>query len=113
MTLGTYVLLRRFDEVVAAANVRLSVMSSGRYELASSDEREVGSRSRKTGLSLVIRDATTDTTRDPGSFSGGETFYASLSLALGHYVPPGGPVRRAVGARDGESSGRAKPQGAR
>ncbi|KQM23768.1 hypothetical protein ASL10_14230 [Frigoribacterium sp. Leaf8] len=83
VTLGTYVLLRRFDEVVAAANVRLSVMSSGRYELASSDEREVGSRSRKTGLSLVIRDATTDTTRDPGSFSGGETFYASLSLALG------------------------------
>jgi exonuclease SbcC len=83
VTLGTYVLLRRFDEVVAAANVRLSVMSSGRYELASSDEREVGSRSRKTGLSLVIRDATTDSTRDPGSFSGGETFYASLSLALG------------------------------
>jgi exonuclease SbcC len=83
VTLGTYVLLRRFDEVVAAANVRLSVMSSGRYELASSDEREVGSRSRKTGLSLLIRDATTDTTRDPGSFSGGETFYASLSLALG------------------------------
>ncbi|ROS49023.1 AAA family ATPase [Frigoribacterium sp. PhB24] len=83
VTLGTYVLLRRFDEVVAAANVRLSVMSSGRYELAASDEREVGSRSRKTGLSLVIRDATTDTTRDPGSFSGGETFYASLSLALG------------------------------
>ncbi|KPG87112.1 AAA family ATPase [Frigoribacterium sp. RIT-PI-h] len=83
VTLGTFVLLRRFDEVVAAANVRLSVMSSGRYELASSDEREVGSRSRKTGLSLVIRDATTDTTRDPGSFSGGETFYASLSLALG------------------------------
>jgi exonuclease SbcC len=83
VTLGTYVLLRRFDDVVAAANVRLSVMSSGRYQLESSDEREATSRSRKTGLSLAIRDHATDTTRDPGSFSGGETFYASLSLALG------------------------------
>lgn len=83
VTLGTYVLLRRFDDVVAAANARLSVMSSGRYELQSSDERESGSRSRKTGLALAIRDHATDSTRDPGSFSGGETFYASLSLALG------------------------------
>jgi exonuclease SbcC len=35
------------------------------------------------GLALAIRDHATDTTRDPASFSGGETFYASLSLALG------------------------------
>ncbi|AMM19098.1 hypothetical protein AX769_01800 [Frondihabitans sp. PAMC 28766] len=83
VTLGTYVLLRRFDDVLAAANSRLAVMSSGRYLLESSDTRESGSRSRKTGLALVIRDNTTDTTRDPKSFSGGETFYASLSLALG------------------------------
>lgn len=83
VTLGTYVLLRRFDDVVAAANVRLSVMSSGRYELRSSDEKELGQRSRRTGLALVIQDHATDTTRDPGSFSGGETFYASLCLALG------------------------------
>ena len=82
VTLGTYVLLRRFADVVAAANVRLAVMSSGRYALESSDEREQGSRSRKTGLALAIRDRTTDSTRDPASFSGGETFYASLSLAL-------------------------------
>ncbi|MBP1240705.1 exonuclease SbcC [Frigoribacterium sp. PvP120] len=83
VTLGTYVLLRRFDDVVAAANARLRVMSSGRYVLEASEEREQGSRSRRTGLALAIRDATTDTTRDPASFSGGETFYASLSLALG------------------------------
>ena len=83
VTLGTYVLLRRFDDVVAAANVRLTVMSSGRYALQASEERESGSRSRKTGLALAIRDHTTDTVRDPKSFSGGETFYASLSLALG------------------------------
>jgi len=83
VTLGTYVLLRRFDDVVAAANARLSVMSSGRYALEASDEREQRSRSRRVGLALSIRDHATDTTRDPASFSGGETFYASLSLALG------------------------------
>ncbi|RKR76223.1 AAA family ATPase [Frondihabitans australicus] len=83
VTLGTYVLLRRFEEVLAAANVRLGVMSSGRYRLESSDVREKGSGSRRTGLALTIRDNATDTTRDPKSFSGGETFYASLSLALG------------------------------
>ncbi|GAA4679309.1 SMC family ATPase [Frondihabitans cladoniiphilus] len=82
VTLGTYVLLRRFDDVVAAANARLGVMSSGRYLLEAA-ERETGARSRKVGLALAIRDNTTDTTRDPKSFSGGETFYASLSLALG------------------------------
>lgn len=83
VTLGTYVLLRRFDDVVAAANARLGVMSSGRYQLEVSDSRETSSRARKTGLALAIRDNATDTTRDPKSFSGGETFYASLSLALG------------------------------
>jgi exonuclease SbcC len=83
VTLGTYVLLRRFDDVVAAANARLGVMSSGRYALEASDEREQRSRSRRVGLALSIRDHATDTTRDPASFSGGETFYASLSLALG------------------------------
>ncbi|ROP78939.1 exonuclease SbcC [Frigoribacterium sp. PhB107] len=83
VTLGTYVLLRRFDDVVVAANARLSVMSSGRYALEASDEREQRSRSRRVGLALAIRDHATDTTRDPASFSGGETFYASLSLALG------------------------------
>ncbi|ARC58120.1 Nuclease SbcCD subunit C [Frondihabitans sp. 762G35] len=83
VTLGTYVLLRRFEDVVAAANVRLAVMSSGRYRLEASEARETSSRARKTGLALAIRDDTTDTTRDPKSFSGGETFYASLSLALG------------------------------
>ncbi|ROQ39873.1 exonuclease SbcC [Frondihabitans sp. PhB188] len=82
VTLGTYVLLRRFDDVLDAANARLSVMSSGRYQLEGA-EREAGARTRKTGLALAIRDNATDTTRDPKSFSGGETFYASLSLALG------------------------------
>ncbi|WP_445337899.1 AAA family ATPase [Clavibacter sp. CFBP 8614] len=83
LTLGTYVLLRRFEDVVQAANARLRIMSSGRYELEVSEEREATSRSRKTGLALQIRDHVTDRVREPASFSGGETFYASLSLALG------------------------------
>ena len=83
ITLGTYVLLRRFEDVVQAANARLRVMSSGRYELEVSEERETTSRSRKTGLALQIRDHVVDRVREPASFSGGETFYASLSLALG------------------------------
>ncbi|MBM7389338.1 exonuclease SbcC [Clavibacter michiganensis] len=82
-TLGTYVLLRRFEDVVRAANARLRVMSSGRYELEVSEEREATSRSRKTGLALQIRDHVVDRVREPASFSGGETFYASLALALG------------------------------
>jgi len=83
LTLGTYVLLRRFEDVVQAANARLRIMSSGRYELEVSEEREATSRSRKTGLALQIRDHVTDRVREPASFSGGETFYAALSLALG------------------------------
>jgi len=83
LTLGTYVLLRRFEDVVQAANARLRIMSSGRYELEVSEEREATSKSRKTGLALQIRDHVTDRVREPASFSGGETFYAALSLALG------------------------------
>jgi len=82
LTLATYVLLRRFEDVVAAANDRLVGMSDGRYELASSDEKE-DVRSRRTGLSMRVVDHTTGTARDPRTLSGGETFYVSLCLALG------------------------------
>ncbi|MBT2502791.1 AAA family ATPase [Curtobacterium sp. ISL-83] len=83
ITLGTYVLMRRFEDVVAAANDRLRGMLAGRFALQTSDERESGSRARRTGLALAIRDHTTDTVRDPRSLSGGETFTVSLCLALG------------------------------
>jgi exonuclease SbcC len=82
-TLATYVLLRRFEDVVAAANDRLSQMSDGRYTLERIDEREGGQRSRKAGLGLRVRDHVTDVPRDPHTLSGGETFYVSLCLALG------------------------------
>lgn len=83
ITLGTYVLLRRFEDVVAAANARLESMSGGRYELVRSDVKEGASRAQRIGLSLTVHDHRTDTRRDPKSLSGGETFYASLCLALG------------------------------
>ncbi|ROS75245.1 exonuclease SbcC [Curtobacterium sp. PhB130] len=83
ITLGTYVLMRRFEDVVAAANDRLRSMLGGRFTLETSDERESGVRARRTGLALAVRDHTTDTTRDPRSLSGGETFTFSLCLALG------------------------------
>lgn len=82
LTLATYVLLRRFQDVVAAANDRLCTMSDGRYELMSSDEKE-DVRSRRTGLSMRVVDHTTGAARDPRTLSGGETFYVSLCLALG------------------------------
>lgn len=83
ITLGTYVLMRRFEDVVAAANDRLRGMLAGRFTLETSDERESGSRARRTGLALAVHDHTTDTARDPRSLSGGETFTVSLCLALG------------------------------
>ncbi len=80
-TLSTYVLLRRFEDVVAAANERLTTMSDGRFALQRIDERE--GRSRKAGLGLAVHDHVTETSRDPHTLSGGETFYVSLCLALG------------------------------
>ncbi|QZN85756.1 AAA family ATPase [Cellulomonas sp. C5510] len=82
LSLATYVLVRRFEDVVAAANERLREMSDGRYELERSDERE-DVRSRRTGLAMRVLDHTTGSARDPRTLSGGETFYVSLCLALG------------------------------
>lgn len=81
LSLGTYVLQRRFEDVVAAANDRLRQMSDGRFELATSHERET--RSRRLGLAMRIIDHHSGDTRNPKTLSGGETFYVSLCLALG------------------------------
>ena len=81
VSLTTYVLRHWFGQVVAAANVRLSAMSSGRYELKRTDE--AGSRRERAGLTLAVIDRHTGTQRSPASLSGGETFYTSLALALG------------------------------
>jgi exonuclease SbcC len=81
VALTTYVLRHWFGQVVAAANVRLAAMSSGRYELRRTDE--AGSRRERAGLTLAVIDRHTGADRSPRSLSGGETFYTSLALALG------------------------------
>jgi exonuclease SbcC len=80
MELTTYVLVRRFAEIVAAANSQLRQISSGRYQLEHTDARSGNARS---GLGLRVLDLHTGRPRDPGTLSGGETFYVSLALALG------------------------------
>jgi DNA repair protein SbcC/Rad50 len=81
VALTTYVLRHWFEQVVAAANIRLAVMSSGRYELRRSDEGE--SKRQRVGLTLSVIDRYTGEERSPRSLSGGEAFYTSLALALG------------------------------
>lgn len=80
MRLESYVLAARLEQVAAAATARLRRMSSGRYQLVHSDARTGG---RRAGLGLHVIDAWTGRERDTATLSGGETFFASLALALG------------------------------
>ncbi len=79
--LETYIQMQYFDRILARANVRLMTMSSGQYELVR--RRENKSRVGKTGLELDVIDHYNGTVRSVKTLSGGETFQASLSLALG------------------------------
>jgi exonuclease SbcC len=81
VALTTYVLRQWFEQVVAAANLRLHGMSSGRYELLRVDEG--ATRAERVGLTLQVLDRHTGEARSARSLSGGETFYTSLALALG------------------------------
>ncbi|MGA4799759.1 AAA family ATPase [Streptomyces lavendulocolor] len=80
MRLESYVLAARLEQVAAAATARLARMSAGRYTLVHSDARAGG---RRAGLGLHVVDAWTGSERDTATLSGGETFFASLALALG------------------------------
>jgi exonuclease SbcC len=78
--LSTFVLMRRFEDVIDAANVRLAQFAGSDLELL----RDTGARgAKKTGLDLLVMDRRTDATRVPETLSGGETFFVSLALALG------------------------------
>ncbi len=79
--LSTYVLAAHLQHVVEAANLRLHGMSEGRYALVHVEEGE--DRRRRAGLGLAVVDAWTGRRRPAGTLSGGETFLASLALALG------------------------------
>ncbi|MBH1938047.1 SMC family ATPase [Streptomyces sp. AV19] len=81
MRLESYVLAARLEQVAAAATVRLHRMSGGRYTLVHSDARSAGGG--RSGLGLHVVDAWTGRERDTATLSGGETFFASLALALG------------------------------
>lgn len=81
MPLSAYVLAARLEQVAAAATERLLTMSDGRYSLEYSDA--LAGRARKSGLGLEVIDGWTDQRRDTATLSGGESFMASLALALG------------------------------
>jgi len=81
MRLETYVLAAQLEQIVAAANVRLRVMTSGRFALEHDDS--VQYRNTQSGLGFAILDEHTGRSRSTNSLSGGETFQVSLALALG------------------------------
>ena len=81
MRLETYVLAAQLEEIVVAANARLGTMTHGRFALEHDDA--VQYRNARSGLGLSILDQHTGRSRATHSLSGGETFLASLALALG------------------------------
>lgn len=76
-----YVLGALLDEVLRKASTRMRAMSQGRYDLLRS--REGADRRAAGGLDLEVSDFYTGTNRSVTTLSGGESFLASLSLALG------------------------------
>ncbi len=81
VTLETYVQMAYFDRVIARANRRLSQMTAGQYELR---RRATASNQRsQSGLDMEVVDHRGGSARDVRTLSGGESFLASLSLALG------------------------------
>lgn len=78
--LETYIQMACFDSILGRANLRLLVMSGGQYEL----KREEGENLKeKAGLDICVIDHYNGTQRSVKTLSGGESFQASLSLALG------------------------------
>ncbi len=81
ISLQRWVLSAYLAEICQYANQRLAMMTSGRYQLRLSDGG--GRGGRQAGLGLRVLDAFTGEEREVSSLSGGETFQASLALALG------------------------------
>ncbi|MCR4790687.1 MAG: hypothetical protein K5839_06370, partial [Treponemataceae bacterium] len=80
ISFDTWALGLYFNEVVEYASRRFYDISNGRYEFRLKTESEKGRGNR--GLDLEVLDNNTGDLRDPSSLSGGETFEASISLAL-------------------------------
>jgi exonuclease SbcC len=81
MRLSAFVLAARLEKVADLANERLSAMGDGRYRLRHTDG--LAARGARSGLGLEVLDLWTGQTRETSSLSGGESFMASLALALG------------------------------
>ena len=79
--LETYIQMNFFDRMIGRANTRFMMMSSGHYELKR--RREAGNQKSQSGLELDVIDHYNGTQRSVRTLSGGESFMASLSLALG------------------------------
>ena len=81
LSLEAYVQAHYFDRIIQRANVHFNKMSSGQYDLQRKSEAE--DRRSQSGLELWVVDHYNGTRRDVSTLSGGESFEASLSLALG------------------------------
>ena len=79
--LETYIQMTYFDRIIARANTRLLVMTGQQYELVR--RKEASTIRTQSGLDLDVLDHYNGTTRSVSSLSGGESFKASLALALG------------------------------
>ncbi len=79
--LETYIQMNYFDRIIARANTRLMIMTDGQYDLVR--RKEALSKSGQSGLDLDVIDHYNGTHRSVKTLSGGESFKASLALALG------------------------------
>ncbi len=80
ISLETYVQGMYFDQVILRANARLGAMTQGQYSLR---RRQESGKAAKSGLNLEVVDHMNGSARDVRTLSGGESFLASLALALG------------------------------
>ena len=81
LSFSRYLLGRLLDDILLAASTRLDIMSEGRYQL--SRKLDQSNNRSAFGLDIELTDAYTGQKRSVNTFSGGEGFLASLSLALG------------------------------
>ncbi|MEC4725991.1 SMC family ATPase [Shewanella sp. D64] len=81
ISLQRFVLSVLLDDVLLEASHRLQLMSKGRYRLIRKEDRSKGNKA--SGLELEVEDAYTSKVRPVATLSGGESFMAALSMALG------------------------------
>lgn len=81
VSLQRFVLSVLLDDVLIQASQRLKLMSKGRYQLVRKEDKAKGNKA--SGLELEVEDGNTGKSRSVATLSGGESFIAALSLALG------------------------------